>query len=60
MVGDSLHTDILGGAAAGTKTALIVSRAISDAPGPYIEQFGIVPDFVVHATRATSYCAPTL
>ena len=52
MVGDSLHTDILGGAAAGTKTALIVSHGLfrHDAPGPYIEQFGIVPDFVVHAT----------
>ncbi len=49
MVGDTLHTDILGGRVAGIKTALVtdfgslkgvdVSRAI--------EQSGIVPDFIL-------------
>lgn len=49
MVGDTLHTDILGGAATGVKTALVtdfgslkgfdVSKAI--------EQSGIVPDFIL-------------
>lgn len=49
MVGDSLHTDILGGAAAGFKTALIMDHGmfrdlnIED----YICRSGIRPDFIL-------------
>ncbi len=49
MVGDTLHTDILGGRAAGVKTALISeygSLAATDVPTA-INTSGIVPDFVV-------------
>ncbi len=52
MVGDTLHTDILGGAAAGWKTVLVTGHGlfkgypVDDA----IAQSGIVPDFVVETT----------
>jgi HAD superfamily hydrolase (TIGR01450 family) len=49
MVGDTLHTDILGGRAAGVKTALITqygSLAETDAEAA-IKMSGIVPDYVL-------------
>lgn len=49
MVGDSLHTDILGGQAAGLVTALIAGYGFfagSDTDGP-IAQSGIRPDFIL-------------
>lgn len=52
MVGDTLHTDILGGVAAGVKTALIKNYGFfsgSDAEAA-IAQSGIVPDFVLEVT----------
>lgn len=48
MVGDSLHTDILGGQAAGIKTALIAGFGFfggSDINGP-IKTSGIKPDYI--------------
>lgn len=49
MVGDSLHTDILGGQAAGIKTALIAGYGFfggKDVHGP-IASSGIQPDFIL-------------
>ena len=49
MVGDSLHTDILGGQCAGTKTALISDYgffANADV-NQYIEKSGIYPDYIL-------------
>ena len=49
MVGDTLHTDILGGAAAGVKTALITgfgSLTGIDA-NLAIERSGIIPDYIM-------------
>ncbi len=52
MVGDTLHTDILGGAAAGFKTILVENHGLFRGRDtkPYIEKSGIVPDFIVPAT----------
>tara|TARA_R110002020_G_scaffold14638_26_gene51898 strand:- start:2059 stop:2982 length:924 start_codon:yes stop_codon:yes gene_type:complete len=49
MVGDTLHTDILGGAAAGFKTALIQGYGFFDGgdPAEAIERSGIAPDFIL-------------
>ncbi len=52
MVGDTLHTDILGGAAAGFRTILVEDHGLfrgEDSSG-YIEASGIVPDFIVPTT----------
>ena len=49
MVGDSLHTDILGGQAAGIKTALIAGYGFfggADVDGP-IASSGIEPDYIL-------------
>lgn len=49
MVGDTLHTDILGGAAAGIKTALVTDHgtyAGSDVE-PYIHKSAIIPDYIL-------------
>ncbi len=48
MVGDTLHTDILGGAAAGIKTLLLTDYGIFAGRdvAPFIEQSGIVPHWV--------------
>jgi len=49
MVGDSLHTDILGGQAAGVKTALIADYGFfagCDVDGP-IATSGIQPDYIL-------------
>ena len=48
MVGDTLHTDVLGGAAIGVKTILITDYGLfagKDVAG-YIRESGIVPDWV--------------
>jgi len=49
MVGDSLHTDILGGAAAGLSTVLITSHGLFRDGGAdaAIAASGIVPDLIV-------------
>jgi len=49
MVGDSLHTDILGGAAYGLKTALVTGHGLFAGRDvrDYTEQSGIVPDFTM-------------
>lgn len=49
MVGDSLHTDILGGAAAGMKTVLITDHGLfrgKDAL-PFCISCGLIPDWIV-------------
>jgi HAD superfamily hydrolase (TIGR01459 family) len=49
MVGDTLHTDILGGAAYGVKTALVTGHGLfaKQDVTPYINQSGIVPDYIM-------------
>jgi len=49
MVGDTLHTDILGGAAYGVKTALVTGHGLfaKEDVTPYINQSGIVPDYMM-------------
>lgn len=49
MVGDSLHTDILGAQTAGIKSALISGFGFFDGHDPHrlIELSGIVPDFIL-------------
>lgn len=52
MVGDTLHTDILGGRAAGLETVLITDHGLFaglDA-GSFISASGIVPDFQLRTT----------
>ena len=49
MVGDSLHTDILGGAAAGMTTVLITDHGLfrgQDAL-PFCISCGLLPDWIV-------------
>ena len=47
MVGDTLHTDILGGRAAGARTVLVRDHGLFAGRDtrPFIEASGIVPDF---------------
>lgn len=49
MVGDTLHTDILGGAAAGFKTCLVTGHGVLRDLDHHacIDESGIVPDFIV-------------
>jgi HAD superfamily hydrolase (TIGR01450 family) len=49
MVGDTLHTDILGGAAFGLKTALVTDHGLfaKHPVQPFIDACGIVPDFIM-------------
>lgn len=49
MVGDTLHTDVLGGAAAGFKTCLVTDHGVLRDLDHHacIEESGIVPDFIV-------------
>lgn len=51
MVGDTLHTDILGGAAAGLRTVLVTGHGVLKGhdPAAAIEASGIRPDFVIPA-----------
>ena len=49
MVGDTLHTDVLGGAAAGCRSVLVTHHGLfagSDTE-PFIATSGITPDFIV-------------
>jgi HAD superfamily hydrolase (TIGR01459 family) len=52
MVGDTLHTDVLGGAAAGFGTVLVTRHGLfaDRDPDPYIARSGIVPDWIVATT----------
>ncbi|THD82913.1 TIGR01459 family HAD-type hydrolase [Aliigemmobacter aestuarii] len=52
MVGDSLHTDILGGRAAGVATALVTGFGFfaGHDVAPFIRQSGITPDFILDRT----------
>jgi len=52
MVGDTLHTDILGGAAAGFKTILVTDYGLfrGHPIASYIAASKIVPDFIVATT----------
>ena len=49
MVGDTLHTDVLGGAAYGIKTALVTDHGLFSGYDykKFIEQTQIVPDFII-------------
>jgi HAD superfamily hydrolase (TIGR01459 family) len=52
MVGDTLHTDILGGQAAGFSTVLIAGHGLfaGHDPAPFIAKSGICPDFIAATT----------
>lgn len=52
MVGDTLHTDVLGGRAAGMGTVLITDHGLFSGHeiAPFIAQSGIVPDFIIPTT----------
>ncbi|MFN5997185.1 MAG: HAD-IIA family hydrolase [Paracoccaceae bacterium] len=52
MVGDTLHTDVLGGAAAGCQTVLVTDHGLFAGrdTAPYILASGITPDFIVRST----------
>ncbi|MBL4891119.1 MAG: HAD hydrolase-like protein [Rhizobiaceae bacterium] len=49
MIGDTLHTDILGGAARGWKTILVSDHGMFKGldANEYVERNGIVPDWIV-------------
>jgi HAD superfamily hydrolase (TIGR01459 family) len=49
MVGDTLHTDVLGGAAAGCRSVLVTDHGLFAGrdTAPFIAASGIVPDFTV-------------
>ncbi|MEL6502893.1 MAG: HAD-IIA family hydrolase [Pseudomonadota bacterium] len=49
MVGDTLHTDVLGGAQAGWSTVLVSDHGLfrGHDVGAYIQQSGMVPDWIV-------------
>ena len=52
MVGDTLHTDVLGGRAAGVKTVLITDHGLfkgRDVDG-FIETSGIIPNYIARTT----------
>ena len=52
MVGDTLHTDILGGAAAGLSTVLITDHGLFRGRDvqPFIDCSGIVPNWIIPTT----------
>lgn len=52
MVGDTLHTDVLGGAAAGCGTVLITDHGLFRGldVAPFITTSGIVPDIIIPTT----------
>jgi len=52
MVGDTLHTDVLGGAAAGMKTVLIEEHGLFKGHdvATYMRRCGIYPDFICPTT----------
>jgi HAD superfamily hydrolase (TIGR01459 family) len=52
MVGDTLHTDVLGGAAAGMGTVLVTDHGLfaGREVAPFIAASGILPDVIVRTT----------
>lgn len=52
MVGDTLHTDVLGGLAAGIGTILVARHGLFRGldPAPFIARSGIVPQVIVETT----------
>lgn len=52
MVGDTLHTDVLGARAAGLGTVLVAAHGLFRGldPGPFIARSGIVPDVIARTT----------
>lgn len=52
MVGDTLHTDILGGAAQGMGTVLVTQHGLfaGHEVEPFLDLSGIIPDVVVGTT----------
>ncbi len=52
IVGDILHTDVLGGDVRGHRTGLVTGHALFSGHdiGPYIDRTGIVPDCIVPTT----------
>ena len=52
MVGDTLHTDVLGGAAAGLQTVLVTDHGLFRGleADDFIELSGIVPDLIIATT----------
>lgn len=52
MVGDTLHTDVLGGAGAGMRTVLITDYGLfaRQSIAPYIATSGIVPNYICPVT----------
>lgn len=52
MVGDTLHTDVLGGAAAGCRTVLVTDHGLFAGRDidPFVRASGIVPDFIARST----------
>jgi HAD superfamily hydrolase (TIGR01450 family) len=52
MVGDTLHTDVLGGAAAGMGTVLVTAHGLfaGQEVAPFVARSGIVPDHIVTTT----------
>jgi HAD superfamily hydrolase (TIGR01450 family) len=52
MVGDTLHTDILGGAAAGFRTILVSDHGLfrGKDTSAYIDRSGIIPDYIIPTT----------
>lgn len=52
MVGDTLHTDILGGRAAGMGTVLVAAHGLfrGHDPARFVTASGIVPDYVAQTT----------
>lgn len=52
MVGDTLHTDVLGGAAAGVGTILITDHGLFKGfdVAPFIEKSGIRPNWIISTT----------
>ena len=52
MVGDTLHTDVLGGAAAGVETILITEHGLFAGKdvGVYVEKSGIIPTWISRDT----------
>ncbi len=54
MVGDTLHTDVLGGAAVGVKTVLMADYGLFAGKdvAPFIRASGIVPDYILTQTKS--------
>lgn len=51
MIGDTLHTDVLGGASQGWGTVLVTAHGLfkGEAVSPYIQSSGIVPNYIMQS-----------